>query len=867
MSSPPSGVSRRTLLASSALATAGTLARPAAQASAAAPAAASDETAFQSTWAQEPDRVWLGANYWSAPLQDWRVAGGRAECRAAQPNRVVHLLTRQLAARPGSLVARVRIGRIGSGSVGGAPGSAGFRVGIQGPLDDYRHALLNGQGWDAGLTGTGALFLGDVKLARAGSVPLDVAEVELTLSLEPAGEAYRAVLVATDAASGRELGRIERADLPAPRLVGNVALVANFGGPPAPRAQAGKKPGGAAGPGNGTFWFADWRLSGSKLDAHPDRAFGPILFSQYTLHAGTLKLTAQMPPLGGDDAATVRLEIDRGEGWRPAAEALIDAEARTATFRLPDWDAGRDVPYRLVYELRRRDATATDHTWSGTIRREPVDRPVLIVADISCNIHTAFPNTALVAATAAADPDLLAFTGDQFYESTAGYGVTVAPLEAAILDYLRKWWIHGWTWRELLRDRPSLAIPDDHDVYQGNLWGDGGAGPRKTQEQGGYRMPAAWVNVVHRTQTSHHPDPYDAAPAAQGITNYYGPLTYGGVSFAILADRMYKTGPEGRVPPTGGRGDHVTDSSFDPRTADLPGLELLGPKQMEFLAKWIEDWRDADMKAVISQTIFTAMATTHGGERQRLVADYDANGWPQAQRREVLSLLRKAQAVHLAGDQHLPAVVHYGVEGHADAAVAFAGPAVNVGYPRWWEPATPGANRRPGQPETLGDFADHFGNPLTVLAVANGAVKPRPGLLDALVDRSSGLGLVRFDKRARTITFECWPLLADPTDPAARQFAGWPITVSQADNDGRRATALLPTLRFSGDRLPVVKIVAEGTGEVVRVLRAPAAAYQPGVFAEGVYTVEISLPEQGRTQTLRGLMAAVRNERVLDVHI
>ena len=36
------------------------------------------------------------------------------------------------------------------------------------------------------------------------------------------------------------------------------------------------------------------------------------------------------------------------------------------------------------------------------------------------------------------------------------------------------------------------------------------------------------------------------------------------------------------------------------------------------------------MKAVISQTIFTAMATTHGGERMRLVADYDTNGWPQS---------------------------------------------------------------------------------------------------------------------------------------------------------------------------------------------------------------------------------------------
>lgn len=34
--------------------------------------------------------------------------------------------------------------------------------------------------------------------------------------------------------------------------------------------------------------------------------------------------------------------------------------------------------------------------------------------------------------------------------------------------------MHGWTWRELLRDIPSVTIPDDHDVFHGNIWGDGG---------------------------------------------------------------------------------------------------------------------------------------------------------------------------------------------------------------------------------------------------------------------------------------------------------------------------------------------------------------------------------------------------------
>ena len=133
-------------------------------------------------------------------------------------------------------------------------------------------------------------------------------------------------------------------------------------------------------------------------------------------------------------------------------------------------------------------------------------------------------------------------------------------------------------------------------------------------------------------------------------------MTYGRISFAVIADRQFKSGPEGKVPATGSRGDHVLDPNFDPKTADRPGLELLGERQMRFLREWAADWRGAEMKAVISQTVFTAMATTHGGNREVLRADYDANGWPQTPRNDALREIRKAFAVHIAGDQHLPAV-------------------------------------------------------------------------------------------------------------------------------------------------------------------------------------------------------------------
>src|SRR5262245_23655533 len=122
------------------------------------PAAAVDaaQTAgFASQWQKTPDRVWLGPEYWANPLQDWRVAGGRIECTNAAPNRNVHLLTRQLGEQPGDLTMSVKIGRIDEPQLSRGKGSAGFRIGIMGPLREYRNSLIYGQGLDAGFTSDG----------------------------------------------------------------------------------------------------------------------------------------------------------------------------------------------------------------------------------------------------------------------------------------------------------------------------------------------------------------------------------------------------------------------------------------------------------------------------------------------------------------------------------------------------------------------------------------------------------------------------------------------------------------------------------------------------------------------------------------
>jgi phosphodiesterase/alkaline phosphatase D-like protein len=812
---------------------------------------------FTSNWQNDLDRPWLGAAYWANPLQDWQVKNGRAECLNAAPDRNIHVLTRELADRSGDLTMSVSIGRVGGGPLAAdGKGSAGFKVAVLGNLRDYpehrdyRNNLAFSEGIDCGFTAKGTLFWGTPTAAgKAVFDPAAVESVRLTLSITPQGATYTAILTAFNAETNAELATLTQANLPAQRLLGNLAVGCNFG-----RAgtggKAAKKAAPPTGAGNGLFWFSDWQIAGSKVVANEDHQFGPILFNQYTLSNGVLRMTAQMPPLAEQDHQKVTLEIERESGWAEVAQASLHPLARTATVEVKDWTAPTDVPYRLVYVLKSASGES-HHYFPGTIRHDPVDVDELKVADISCNIHTAFPNAHYVANVGLLNPDLLAFVGDQFYESTAGYGVQRSPLEPSVLDYLRKWYFHGWTWRELTRDRPSIAIPDDHDVYQGNIWGEGGAPQTTSQEAGGYQNLPEWVNVVHHTQTAHHPLPYDPVPGKQGITHYYGPLTYGGISFAILADRQYKSAPEGKVPPTDSRGDHVINPAFDPKVADLPGLELMGEKQLQFIREWTRDWRGAEMKAIISQTVFVGMATTHGGEREVLRIDYDQNGWPQAARNAALREIRKSFSVHLAGDQHLPAVVHYGIDSHRDAGVAYAGPAVNVGYPRWWEPTAQVNDRKPGQGLT-GDFKDHFGHPMTVLAVANGPDQPPQPIMAQIAAKTSGFGWVVFNKKTRAITIECWQFGTEFGRPSAAQMNTWPVKTTQLDQYARQPTAFLPKLSITGTAKPLVEVF-NANDELVYALRLPNGTFQPHVFDPGPHQLRVSEPETGREIWLKAL--------------
>ncbi len=541
-----------------------------------------------------------------------------------------------------------------------------------------------------------------------------------------------------------------------------------------------------------------------------------VAFALYTQDAGTLKLTAQLYPLKPGEPRSVRLEFQQDGEWVEAARMDVVLPGWSAHFRVGKWDAAKDVPYRV-----RHGAQAM---FQGLIRRDPIDREEIVVANLSCNSsRTTGLRPEILDKLKAQNPDLLFFAGDQTYRHT---------------EHTAGWIEFGLQFRDIIRDRPTICIPDDHDVGHPNLWGENGKRcRRKDGADGGYFYPVEYVNMVQRQQTWNLPDPPDPAPVERGITVYFTRLRVGGVDFAILEDRKFKSGPAGKIPEMGPRPDHINDPSYDPKSVDLPGLQLLGERQEKFLRDWGQDWTGARMKAVLSQTAFCGAVHMHGKRDDRLLADLDCNGWPQTPRHRALEEIRRAQAVHLCGDQHLAVVVKHGLDEFGDGPYGFTSPAlVNTIYGRWWHPLDeqPGPNPVPGSPlPWTGDFKDGLGNHISMLAYAN-----PPDIADEK-QRADGYGLARFNKRTRRITFECWPRFADAARGEGAQFPGWPISVAMADNDGREPVAWLPELVFEGASDPVVQIVHENSGEILYTIRVPGNRFQPPVYAPGTYTIKI----------------------------
>lgn len=856
---------------------------------------------IESNWKQTLDRYWVGSDYWANRLQDWRVHDGRLECINSQrPLRTVHLVSGELESGTGKIKMNLTTGFL-SDSARNGDAWAGFLIGAGSLQDDYRLRALIHQahgtngGFIAAVNGRGKIvFLDNAnqrkKLPARRNTTYSRGKfsgdsIELKLVAEAKEEKCRVLLEAFDKQSGTKIDSAALHQIPPERLAGNVALAAHM---PSNK----KEP---------SFWFSNWKVWGSKLSVIEDRRLGPVIGVQYTISEGILNLTAQMAPISEMNQRAVKFEAaPKGtDDWKIIAESEITRPGWLATFRVKEWNTRQTYRYRISYPLAERKRS---QYFEGTIQKEPTGKNDFTAAAFSDNTSSDsafgerfdfsgsriwFPHHDIIQNVQQHEPDLLVYTGDQVHKDQPVSPDTSSSISTR-MDYLYRWYLFLWAHGELTRNIPTITIPDDQDVYQDNLWGAegkkaeplpegerypwyyrGGFENHYQQDRGGYVMPPKFVNMVQQTQTAHLPEPYDAKPVRQGIGVYYTDITYGGMSFAVLEDRKFKSPPSVELPEARIVNGFSLIEDISPEELRAPGASLYGERQLNFLRHWAGEWENADMKATISQTIPACLSTypdtltnlagppkiqppARGEvpENDVKAKDMDSNGWPLYRRDEALREIRKGFALMIGGDRHLASLVHHGINNWGDAGYSYCVPSIAKTWSRRWFPADTGRNHQPGLPPYTGQYYDGFGNPITVWAAANPYQSRRDP--ERLHNHAPGFGIIRFHKNKQQITLECWPRYTRPDSD--HQYPGWPKTIDMEENYGRVAEFMLPSILTKGlDKSPVYKILEEPDNRLIYARRAKDSIFQPKVFREGSYTVIVGIPATNKMDTLRNV--------------
>lgn len=497
-----------------------------------------------------------------------------------------------------------------------------------------------------------------------------------------------------------------------------------------------------------------------------------ILWSQYCQHLGTMKLLVHLdsdptaPVNGKPETVQLWLREDARSEWELTDSQPIDRLTGTALFEMAAWPRYTKSFFKVI---------CGDSRWEGVFRAEPKQGSILKLAGLSCHKDIAWPWKEAIEELIGHDPDLVFFSGDQIYENDYGSPMfrptTKEEVPQGMKNYLEKYRKFGEAFRELMRDRPTIMITDDHDVFANDLWGKGGLRMKGMRTTGGYPTHLDWVNAAEFTQTGNLPDPVNPGPHGDGALAYYTALEYGGVHFAILEDRKFKSAPSEVIkeliaPPgfkwpeereTDFEIEVVLDPDYDCTQLDRPDLHLLGQEQEAFLKDWSSHLKDSGrIGAVLSQSPWA-----HVAMYSPTSADTDSNAWPQSGRNRALQAIGDAPVVMLHGDVHLGTLGRHGVEEFNDGPVAYSLPSFSSKASRKWEPLEVGQNREPGAPENTGEFHDRFGNKVTMYGAGNGL---------------NGYGIILFDTTSREIELQFHPM-NEERRPIKRKVSGWPHTV------------------------------------------------------------------------------------------
>ncbi len=803
-------------------------------------------------WNTTPNQTWLGNDFWANPLQDWRVENGQIECLVQKHNRNIRLLGYVLDSSANSFSCSVKVGCLTDNLPISNDTFIGWELGCKGEFEHYKDDVVKGKGWRVGISTDGQLFLNGIQKETHIDFTQQTVYFILKGSID-INQRYLLRLEIKDVETQALLGFIEQRNVPSQYLEGHMGFVVDFPKDCFSSAFNERKP---------SIYLDNFNIYGQKWKEQKEKQFKDVLFAKYTLDNNQLHLSAQLPPIAVSDDFKVFLDIQQNNIWQNIATSLVDQDAKTAVFNIDNWDITRDTPYRIYTNV---DAP---NYLEGTIKKVPFNTPIKL-ATISCIGGHAFPYTTAIEHINAHEPDFLFFAGDQIYEFDNLYenANPSTPLDVAVLNYFYKWIQYGWAFQEMLANTPSVLLVDDHDVYQGNLWGNSGISPNKpkselTPEDGGFNMGKDFVNIVQKTQVSHLP-PTASPTTTNGIDNYFGQLDWAGISFAMLEDRKFKS-----TLPAPSEALVSADDKILTKRFDTDDVQLLGEEQLAFLENWATTWTENTwLKVALSQTIFSQLTTTADRKEQKKpleineyvnnrqwYKDFDSNGWPQTGRNKALEILRSCGALHLCGDQHLGITAQYGIQAWKDANFVLSAPALSNVYPRTWYPPERGLNVYRGTAKNIGDFRDGFNNHVTVKAVYNQYPTGREPA--SWFDKGVGYGIVELIPKEQKVNLAVWSLHQDPNALNAKPCKGWPVRIHRNENLGLKASFNLPQIRSKVEQV-VIKVIHESSNELEYVLSFDDPLIDlPKVRQEGFYRIELMSLGDGQTKVFSNIEAA-----------
>lgn len=810
-------------------------------------------------------RTWLGPDFYASQSEDWMLSEGKIECRTGAPNRYVYFLTREIDPAGQQLDISFRAAVPALPEKIRTRNYLAVRLGIKGEGGDFREAAVRGQGLDLGLTTEGLLFIGELESVSSDET-LEIIkkamerEIEFRVRINREGQASKLRVSVINPDTGKVLDELEDLNLPAEKIRGGMALVASF-----PEA----KPTGSV----PVCLFYDLRTEGDMLKFFEERKFGPVAFTLYTISRKVLRLSAQMIPGSISPDTRVLLEIQGDEGWEIVSEREINTDTWQAFFRVSGWPVDRDVPFRI--RLEKKPGQDECPVYSGVIRKEPHDKEKIRLAVLGQNQEQSFPHAGVVSALKEFDPDILFFAGNQVYGRPLQFWREKLTAEQARREYFRQWLLFGWAFSDLLKEHPAVLIPEARDFFQLKLWGEGGKPSAiesgsdliGLQDGGGFLLPEEFIKLVLLTQTAHLPA--DGENNSSDRLHFYGfsEMNYAGLSLAVVNDRINRSAPVPMFPEAQIRNGWPLNPSFDPKkAAGLKEARLFSSEQLERLRNWVVDWTDgAWMKALLTSGAFVSLITLPEGQAgEELlwqlaplrpgeypvsdvpVADFNSGGWPQPARDEIISLCRKALAVHVCGSGGPPAALKYGLNSSEDAVAAMVAPPIQASQAIRWAPTLKAKSMRVKENLPSSIAEDAFGNKFSVMAVTNPVGDDRISGLKSI----SGFGLVTFEEKSRQIIFESYRL---DGENRAELMPGWPVVIRQIENDGRKPAGYLPLLKFSGMENPVVQVVDERTGEAVYCYRISGTELRPPVFRSGIYSIRCGEPGTEKWRELKAL--------------